>query len=270
MKRLILILILAVSPLSSLADNTRLIDTVRLGLAVLDFEYEEFDDRGPSLDWEDGLLPGLDAGAAIVREQWRFDASLLWLSGVVDYGSPAEDSKTDTDILNLELTAGYGFYTTERQNLSLIAGAGYRKWWRNIRSTPTANGLDEIYDWGYGLLGLRGKHRLDQQTHLTGEFYLTRVVNPGLNVRFISHFDNAELDLGEETGFRIRLTLDRQLSRSTSFWVSPWYEYWELGRSNDAPLFSNGIQVGTLFEPQSETRNFGVNLGLSWRFGAEH
>ncbi|MCU7851054.1 MAG: hypothetical protein KZQ80_02455 [Candidatus Thiodiazotropha sp. (ex Monitilora ramsayi)] len=268
MKQPLLILALAVFPPFLPADDNGLFDSVRFGFATFDFDYEEFDDNGLSLDWEDGLLPGLDAGAAIVRERWRFDASLLWLSGVVDYGSPAASSKTDTDILNLELTAGYGFYTTERQNLSLVAGAGYRKWWRNIRSTPTANGLDEIYDWGYGLLGLRGKQRLNQQTHLTGELYLTRVVNPGLDVRFISHFDNAELDLGEEMGFRIRFTLDRQLNRSTTFWVSPWYEYWELGRSNDAPLFSNGIQVGTLFEPRSETRNFGVNLGLSWRFGA--
>ncbi|MCU7916636.1 MAG: porin family protein [Candidatus Thiodiazotropha sp. (ex Gloverina cf. vestifex)] len=267
MKFFLSALLMMTCPLALPASDDIFFDSAWLGLSVLDFDYEEFDDRGISLDRERGLLPGLNAGVNAQRGEWLFETRLLWLSGNVDYTSATAASRTDEDILNLELTTGYRIQTTKEQQFYLVAGAGYRKWWRNIHSTATASGLDETYDWSYGLLGLRGEQTLNNQTQLVADLQLTRTINPGINVHFISNFNDVSLNLQEETGYRFRLTLNRQVGESTSFWVAPWYEYWKLGRSNNTALYSNQIQIGSVFEPRSETRNFGINLGVRWRFG---
>jgi len=80
-------------------------------------------------------------------------------------------------------------------------------------------------------------------------------------------FDDVDLDLGAKNGVRLSLALQRDLGKSTSLWLRPWFEYWELGRNAESDLLSHGIPVGTVFEPDSETSNFGISLGVSWRFG---
>ncbi|MCU7923289.1 MAG: outer membrane beta-barrel protein, partial [Candidatus Thiodiazotropha sp. (ex Dulcina madagascariensis)] len=166
MKPILWILALAAClPPSAAADNGSA-GSAWLGLTALAFDYEEFGDQGDSLDREQGLLPGLVAGADIEHERWFVGASLSWSSGDADYTSPAVDTRTDEDILNLELMAGTRLFAWEEQRLSLIAGVGYRKWRRNIRSTAQAYGLDETYRWGYGLLGLRGEHAFNGLTRL--------------------------------------------------------------------------------------------------------
>ncbi|MCU7920759.1 MAG: outer membrane beta-barrel protein [Candidatus Thiodiazotropha sp. (ex Epidulcina cf. delphinae)] len=266
MKPILWILALAACLPPSAAADSGSAGSAWLGLTALAFDYEEFGDQGDSLDREQGPLPGLVAGADLEHERWFVGASLLWLSGDADYTSPAVDTRTDEDILNLELMAGTRLFAWEEQRLSLIAGVGYRKWRRNIRSTAQAYGLDETYRWGYGLLGLRGEHAFNGLTRLVTDLSVTRTINPDLEVRFLQGFDDVGLALGEETGFKVTLALHRQLGRTTILRVAPWYEYWELGRSSDTTLLRNGIPAGVVFEPRSETSNYGVNIGVSWRF----
>lgn len=247
-----------------LADENEASTTAWLGLSATSFDYEEFSDAGASLDREEGWLPGLQAGLTRDYGRWFVEAGLQWSSGEADYSSPQADTTTDEDIRNLELLAGIPWHSTDRQRASLVAGLGYREWRRDIRSTASASGLDETYRWGYGVLGLRGEQQFDAGTRVVVELQLTRTINPDIKVHFDNTYDDVRLDLGAETGYRVNLRFDRELDANKSFWLSPWYEYWELGRSADSVLTSNGTPAGTVFEPRSETSNFGITMGVTW------
>jgi len=237
----------------------------RLGLTVQTFVYEEFNDRDLSLDREEARLPGITGGLLYRPGRWLAGAEVRWHSGIADYTSPGIDSKTDEAILDLELLGGTRLFSGENQRLFLIAGIGYRRWHRDIRSTPAAMGQDERYCWSYGLLGLRGEHTFGRDTRLVGEFYGIRGIRPTLEARFPRGYDDAELDLGATQG--LRLTLQRVLAPTITLWATPWYEHWEIGHSDVHTLYSQGAPVGTVFEPHSETDSYGLDLGVSWRFG---
>jgi hypothetical protein len=266
-KAAFLALTLSVVPLTLPAAVTdAAAGSLRIGFTAFDFNYEEYDDRGLSLDREQGLLPGLIIGATFEREPWLVQGSLRYAAGEVDYHATPVDSKTDEAILDLTLTGGVRLYAGVSDSLSLVVGAGYRRWSRDIHSTATVDGLKETYRWGYALIGLRGDRTLGEFTRLVADLSLRRTVNPQLEVDFIRNFDDTSLDLGAENGFQASLSLGRKLGQGTTLWVRPWYEYWQLGRSGNAPLTRNGIRTGTLFEPDSETRDYGIEIGLSWRF----
>ena len=93
-----------------------------------------------------------------------------------------------------------------------------------------------------------------------------RPLKPELSVHFLHVFDDVDLALKEKTGFRVSFGLIRALGDDIALHLSPWFEYWELGRSDDQSLSMNGMPVGTVFEPRSETRDIGVDLNLRWRF----
>jgi hypothetical protein len=269
MKNKFLLLVFTVSPLLALAETGNIIMSVWLGATALDFDYEEFDGQDDSLDREDGWMPGVTAGASLTGDRWFVESSLLWSSGVVDYHSPDVDSKTDEEILNLEALAGTPLFASDRQRVSLVAGAGHRKWQRDIRSTPTALGLDETYRWYYWLLGLRGEHRFSERTRVVADAQLTRTLNPEIEAKFKANYaDDVNLDLGEETAYKASFTLHRQLTGNASLWLMPWYERWDLGRSKTKDLYRDGAYLGKeVHEPRSETHNYGVSLGVRWELG---
>lgn len=261
------LLVLSICTLPALAGDNSVATSAWLGLTGTAFDYEEFDDQGDSLDREEGWLPGIKAGVNLEYGKWFVETGLWWSAGNVDYTSPRADTTTDEDIRNLEILAGTWFFSVDRLRVGLIAGGGYREWRRDILPTATASGLDETYSWGYGLLGLRGEQALNKDTRIVAGVQLTRTINPNIDVDFSGSFDDISLSLGVKNGFRASLALHWQLDTATTLWLAPWYEYWKLGRSADADLFRNGVAVGTVFEPRSETRNSGVTIGVIWRFG---
>jgi len=264
-KPALLILVLSVCPLPAVADADGISTSAWLGVTALDFDYEEFDDDGYSYNREEGWLPGGNAGMGLEGERWFVESSLFVSSGRVDYRSPEDDSETDEDILNLEILAGTPVFDADRQRLSLVAGAGHRKWQRDIHSTAEKSGLDETYRWFYWLVGLRGEHGFSERTRIVADAQLTRTVNPEIDVHFKENYaDDVELDLGEETAFKVSIAVRRQMGRRASLWLMPWYERWDLGRSGYKDLYRNGDQFGTVNEPRSETHNYGITLGIRW------
>ena len=237
-----------------------------LGFSLLDFDYEEFYDDGSTANREDGLIPGFTAGASVTRGRWFASTGISAWSGEVKYHGPVE-SRTDEQIIDWNVLAGREIYRKGNGEIGLFAGFGYRNWERDIQSTVTASGLLETYDWWYGMLGIRGAYHFNDTTQLRVDLGLTRTVNPEIEVEFEANYDDVRLRLGEETGGRALLTLDHRLGKEMSVWVSPFYEFWELGRSSTQDLARNGVATATVFEPRSETKNFGVNIGVTWMFG---
>jgi hypothetical protein len=264
--RRLLLLALLLQPLTVFADTQLSTISTYAGVTALDFDYEEFDDLGASLDREQGWLPGMTAGFTYATQAWHFGGNLRWISGTADYTSPIADTTTDEELLDLSLFIGTPLLTRGDNRLQLRAGGGYHSWWRNARSTNFAIGFNETYRWKYALIGLHSEHRVDSQTVLTTDIQLHRVFSPELSVEYLQVYDPLKLSLGQENGFRLSLGLIKMMGKGLFLQVSPWYEYWELGRSAEDDLFSNGVLVGSAHEPRSETRDFGIDLNLCWQF----
>ena len=267
MQRGCLLLVLSLCNLLALAGDNGTITSVWLGVSGTAFRYEEFNDQCYSLDREDGWLPGVKAGLSLEEVRWFVESSLWWSAGNVDFTSPRHDTKTKEEIQNVEILAGTWLYESDRQRAGLVFGAGYRRWHRDIHSTETASGLDETYRWTYGVVGLRGLQVVNKDIQLVANIQVTRTIDPEVNVDFADRFDDTSLELQEKTGFRASLELYKRIDNSTTLWVTPWYEYWEFGRSANMDLFMDGKVVGTVFEPRSETHNAGITFGVTWQFG---
>jgi len=234
-----------------------------LAFSVQDFDYTETFDDGSTADSEAGLIPGVNLGLSLWQDRLFAETTLSAWSGNVGYHGPA-DTVTGEDLLDWNVLAGAEVYRHTSTAVDVYAGAGYRYWERGIRSTTTLSGLFETYDWWYGLLGVRLQRETGESVRLGADIRLLRPVDPGIEVEFASGFDDKELDLGEKTGVRVALMLENKLDGRFRYFISPWFEYWELGRSRTEPLLQGSIPIGTVFEPESEARNFGVNIGLIW------
>ena len=262
-----LVILLLLPCLLSAAENPDATQSVVwLGFSMLDFDYKEFTDNDATANREEGLIPGITAGASATRGQWFASTEISAWSGNVDYHGPVETT-TDEKIIDWNALAGREVYRKEQGEIGLFAGFGYRNWERDILSTATASGLFETYDWWYGMLGVRGAYHFNSATQLRADACLIRTVNPEIEVQFKTSYDDVKLGLGSETGSRVRLTLDHRLNESMRVWISPWYEFWKLGRSSTRDLTTKGVVTASVFEPRSETENFGINIGVTWVFG---
>lgn len=256
------LLVFALAPARAADDATRLEGW--LAGSLTEFDYAETE-NGIELDREEGLLPGLNAGLHLARGALFAEGTLAATDGHVDYRSATVATRTDETILDVDVIAGRTLYDRDRTSLALYAGLGYRHWQRDIRSTATAFGLDETYRWWYGSLGVRATHALGARRQLRADLQLTRTLDPDIDIDFAAGYDSKNLALGEANGLRASLAFEQRLREGLSLFVSPWFEYWKLGRSDTELLYRNGLPVGTVFEPRSTTRNLGVNVGVRWR-----
>lgn len=247
---------------------------VSANFSLQDFNYKEFDDNGSLLDREDGTLPGLIFGLERPRGRWVLGGRFSYYAGSVDYdgqtntGTPIT-TRTDEKISEIEGRAEYWLRPEDRW--AVYGGLGYRYWARDIRPTRTAggqpvSGLFEVYDWWLVFFGTKVELYNKNASRWSLDLRVLRILAPELRVDATSQFDQARLDLGERYGMRLSLPWQYKLDKATHLTIEPYAEGWELGRSPTVPLTRNGVVIGTIFEPRSETRNYGINLGFSRRF----
>ncbi len=74
---------------------------------------------------------------------------------------------------------------------------------------------------------------------------------------FNSSFPDVTFDLGNKPGFYLELPIRYKLANNWSILGSFWYEYSEIGKSD---------VIYGLLEPDSETHQYGFNLGVSYLF----
>jgi hypothetical protein len=240
-----------------------------LGASALAFDYEEFDTAGASLDHEDGVVPGITGGIRWRARDW-FTESELWLhTGRVDYEAPGNvTTRTDERIMDWSARVGRRLAGTERDRLAGYAGMGYRDWRRDIQSTTLFGEIEE-YRWWYASLGLRGQHSIDPQNRVGLDIRWLRPLSPQLDVQFKGPYDDIELEPRAANGMRLSLEVEHDLASGLSVWLSTWFEYWKLDASPAVTLRQNGTAVVPAqfaSEPQSQTRNAGITVGLVSRF----
>lgn len=248
---------------------------VHASLALLDFDYKEFSESGVLLDREHGLLPGFLIELAQTAGDWRLSGSWRAFSGSVDHdgrtnlGTPIS-TETDQRIDSLSLQIARELEIAGWR-LAPYAGYAYHRWQRDIRPTQTAggapvNGLFETYSWRTAELG--ALVRLSPWGRFEGaiDFRAFRILDPEVKVRFSTGFDDARLALGEKSGGRLAFIGVYPLDDRLRLRVEVYGERWSFGRSAPQPLTSDGVTVGSVTEPRSETRNHGITLGLVFGF----
>lgn len=241
---------------------------IRIGMIAQDFGYKEFDDRGVLLDREDGLLPGVSVE---VGKHWqdvggvfRFDV----VDGVVDYDGQTQSGnplKTETDerITNFEGLFQLKLKSFPSYNPKIVAGLGFREWRRNIRSSGFVSGLYEVYSWKYISLG--GEVTFWRNGSLSAgiDARMLRPLQPSMLVEF-NGFDEVRLDLGSRNSARINFPIRYIRSSGNEVILTPFWESWNLGRSDDEWLTVGGVPTMLLaHEPRSETSVIGIRVSVA-------
>ncbi len=249
---------------------------IEIGASVLNFGYKEFSDSGKLLDREDANIPGTTLRLSHSRKPFLFAGEVSYYGGDVVYDGQTNTgipitTRTGEKIVDMAVRAEYWLATPGGFNYALYAGAGYRRWERDIRPTRTAagapvGGLFEIYEWWFGLLGVKLTLGEWPRARWLLDARVVRPVNPSITVDSHGQHDKVGLDLGERWGWRLALPWRYSVSQTASLTVEPFVESFELGRSATVPLTDNGTPVGTIDEPRSETRNYGLAISVSSRF----
>ncbi len=244
--------------------------SLAVGPAVADFDYRESDD-GARLNHEQGTLPGLDLKWQTLGARYLAEAEFSYFRGDVDYdgatqGGTQVNTDTAEEIWRGEVAAGWRYEQSPRIEYQAIAGIGYRDWQRDIRAMESARGLLETYTFWYGSIGFRALYYPSAKHSWKLQLSAKRPLNPQVQVEFENALDTVRLDLGEETTVDISLSWQYDFQASLGLEAELFHQAWDMGRSADQVLTQDGVAVGTLFEPGSETTSTGFALRLFRRF----
>lgn len=242
-----------------------------LGPAVLGFRYREESADGSLLDQERGALPGFCAAAAQGRGRVFVRVAGCYYRGTVSYDGHTQSGvpvSTDTDesLGDGRLEVGARFGVPGARVYRIYGLVGYRRWERTIRSTPSVNGLSETYTWPYVGLGANGVLLRRGRWQWNADLQLREPVRPRVHIDFRGLYDTSTVRPAALPGFRLALPLTYRLSPTTGVTVTPYWDFWRLGKSDVNTLYQGGVPVGTVHEPASRTSSPGVSLQVYARY----
>jgi hypothetical protein len=247
--------------------------TFDIGFDLMYFDYSEYNSNNILLDQETGVLPGLAASWRYQWPQWFVTVDLDYHEGNVDYegqtqsGTPLATT-TGTYVTNLRFMGGRTFSGIAGTESSLYAGAGYHYWYRDINpgadviGTPVA-GLLEIYQWTFAILGTELGLVDTPTTRLALDIRAKYLMRGTMDIDFQGFlgFDNTQVNLGTDWSFRLGIPLTFALNKTSRLVIEPYYDTWDIPKSNVVELTRNGVPTGIgVLEPRSETRNIGISF----------
>jgi len=264
-----------IKPYDASATSARIYDprysSLEFGIMYYYYDYKEVNEPPPFKSTESGWLPGIYLGyeykkpsdvytkiyGHIAGGDLNYDGSASTPSGVTfpfSYDSSHFFFKFEGDI-------GYTVPISDKLLLIPYTGYGYRYWRRgeteNIRGVWT---YKEIYTWNYIPVGVKLDYALDKRWSIGGNAAVHFMFGGRMTAYFSeisSSLSDYEFDLGNKPGYYIEAPVRYRFDNSWSFNFTPWYQYSEIGKSN---------YIGTYHEPDSETHQYGFNLGVSYLF----
>lgn len=249
--------------------------SVEPGAGLTRFGYVERAPGGAVLDREAGLVPGLAVRAEAAGAAWFARGALRASRGEVEYEGRVSSPSAALDGLEVRTTTAAAFLSGEAQlgawlgagrRIALYAGAGARRWRREIRPTTVVSrsgvavavgGLDETYAWGELQAGVRVAALRARAAEVELDVRAVHPIWPTLAVDWFGR--TVELDLGARPGLRAALALRWLVHPRVHLVAEPSLELSSLGRSRPDP--ATGV-----FEPDSETRTFGLEARVGTRF----
>ena len=224
---------------------------LKIGPVSSSFNYEE-----PGVMELDGTMYGI-MGTYMhpIEDGLGFTLSLSYASGSdMDY--------TGATWGGTPLTAKADDYVVELRGLlgsrNLFAGIGYRYW--NDKAKATGGYEREILYW-YAPFGIEVSGPLSENWvgHIKAEydFFISGSVT--------SHFSDVaagandpENDQDTGYGFRFSVEFTTVLRNLYTLSIEPFFIYWDIDESDWALLTHYGVPVGYVYEPENETRSYGV------------
>lgn len=250
---------------------------LEIGLGYSKFDYSEAIDGGPDVK-ESGWVPGVVLGYTYKGEDNPVFASfsIRYTTGTTDYtgalqdGTPWKD-KTDNTFFSLEVKFGYimGRDAASRWTITPYAGIGYHDWERKLAGPSP---YIEEYTWFYFPIGVRFDYELSPEFSIGLDLSARVMFNGNMNVKFSTlGYSSPNLDLGNRIGFRAELPMDYRFHPQISVGLTPWYQYSSIGRSGSEPVTAvspsnTTYTVQTIFEPNSTTHQYGVDLTVRFWF----
>jgi len=258
------------------AVNVAAASELQVGAGLMAFNYVEYDDNNIFLDGESGAIPGiilkLNTNKGKSYTEWvnSLYYNKIEYDGQTQSGTPLV-TVSDALLIDSHLKLGKRLDSSYGREQSLYVGLGYRYWFRNILSgfdisgNPVAGILEE-YHWFYGLLGYTVHFNASKKINVGLDFRLTQMFNAKMGIDFLGFkgYDNTSVNLGNKIGARFALPIEIKTSKD-SFFVSPYYEIIDIGKSNAVRVYSGGAATtSVIYEPRSETRNVGVEIIWNW------
>jgi hypothetical protein len=237
--------------------------------------YKEYDRSGLFVDKDTGWQNGVDVEA-------RYETKQIWTRGILEYsgsnnskyegylisGAPLS-MKTPEDFYRFEFAIGYKILNIQTSTLTPYIGIGYRDWRRGENALPD---YLEKYTWGYIPIGWNYVYRLDNWT-LGADAAIQLPFSMKMKTDMAGLTDPTTFNLESRPGFRAELPITVDIYKpklAEKFkvlgFLTPYYQYWGIGASNDVTVTSGGVPVFVSYEPKSNTNIFGLKVGLGVNF----
>ncbi|WP_295051457.1 hypothetical protein [Sulfuricurvum sp.] len=137
--------------------------------------------------------------------------------------------------------------------MPVTIGLGYRRWLRQLHSNAGVTGYDELYDWGYYDAGIGLHYAVSSKISLGVDANYRKA----FNAQMYENSNGYTFNLKNVYGYKIAVPFEIAITPTISTFFSYNYEYWNIGASNT---------IGGYLEPDSETKNETLSLGLKFKF----
>lgn len=257
-------------PYDASATSARIYDprysSLEFGLMYYYYDYKETF-APPDKSTESGWLPGIYLGYEYKKPSDVYTRIYGHIAG----GDLTYDGTTFSGIpksfdhsmffFKFEGDIGYTIPIDSRFLIIPYTGYGYRYWRRGETEVIAgAQFIKEVYTWSYIPVGIKFDYAINNKWNIGASTAVHFMFGGEMKLyasEFNSSLPDVTFDLGNKPGFYLELPIRYKLANNWSILGSLWYEYSEIGKSD---------VIYGLYEPDSETHQYGFNLGVSYLF----
>lgn len=228
---------------------------LRFAAELINFNYEETDISGNTLNQEAGFIPGITIAAAYPYQRINNTVELSVFDGQVDYTGRTQvgqshQTTTDTSIYRLQYKLSWFPLSTKN---ALYGKIYWQQWDRDIQPANGVLGLFERYQWWTIEAGVQFPFIKNEAQNFLIELGMLTTFNSTIMIDLSDvGFGDPTLDLGNDIGFSGELKYEFRQARNSSLQFGVQLKSWGFGRSNSKTL-SNGSTTITITEPDSTT-----------------
>jgi hypothetical protein len=250
--------------------STPLVADAQIGTSIklLNFNYEEFNDSGESLNKESGIIPGFSFTASRHLNGFNNTISFEAYDGEVDYDGQLQSGTPHSTRTNETLYRAFYklSWSPMENNISIYGKSTWQQWDRDVLPVNNISGLFEQYQWWAFEIGVFTTLFENNTDKWLLEFGASKINNGTIKIDLSSqNFGQPELKLGNGSGISVALIYQHKLTDRNELGLSLHYQRWTFGRSNTKTI-SNGFITIDITEPRSVSNHTALSLGYKYYF----
>ncbi len=222
--------------------------------------------------WQNGIAAEarFETDRILTRALFEFSGSdnALYEGADIITNTPL-NMRTSERFYRYEANLGYKLFDFRTATLTPYIGIGYWEWRRGRNVLPD---YLEKYIWYYLPLGLNYVHRSPQWS-IGADVSVYFPFSMKMETDISGTADKATFHLKSRPGFRAEFPATYDIYRPKApnraalfLFATPYYQYWEIGKSDNVLLTRNGVPFDIVYEPKSKTSMIGVKAGLGINF----